>query len=112
MNESLKPEEPRIIESPGSRPWPAVILLTIALLAWTGFQTFQLAREHGALLRLKAGQETPLQQAAKVRTQLDSIAKKTLELAQRGNAGAATIVEELAKRGVTINPNPTPAPPK
>ena len=53
----------------------------------------------------RARQEAPIQQAGKVRAQLDSIAKRTLELAQQGDAGAATIVEELARRGVTINPS-------
>jgi hypothetical protein len=97
---------------PRLRLWPTVALLTIALLAWAGFQTFQLARERSILQRVKAGQEAPLQQAAKVRAQLDSIAKRTLELAQQGNAGAATIVEELAKRGVTINPSSPATPTK
>jgi hypothetical protein len=92
------------------RLWPTVALLTVSLLVWTGFQTFQLVRERGALQRLRAGQEAPMQQGAKVRAQLDSIAKRTLELAQQGNAGAATIVEELAKRGVTINPSTSTAP--
>jgi len=89
-----------------------VTLLTIALLTWLGFQTFQIARERGALQRVKASQEAPLQQAGKVRAQLDSIARRTLELAQQGHAGAAGIVEELAKRGLTINPNAPSPPPK
>jgi len=85
-----------------SRLWPAVVLLTAALLLWTGFQTFQLIRERGTLQSIRAAQEPTIQQAVKLRGQLDSIAKRTLELAQQGNAGAATIVEELAKRGITI----------
>jgi hypothetical protein len=97
---------------PRLRLSPTVALLTIALLASAGFQTFQLVRERSVLLRVKAGQEAPLQQAMKVRAQLDSIAKRTLELAQQGNAGAATLLEELAKRGVTINPSAPAAPTK
>lgn len=100
----------------GPRPastWPAVTLLTVAVLAWFAFQTYQLVRERSTLHALKAGQETMLAQAGKVRTQTDSIARKTLELAQQGNAGAAVIVDELARRGVTINPSAAPpAPPK
>jgi hypothetical protein len=107
-------EEPErhVGAQPRLRLWPAVTLLTIALLTWLGFQTFQIARERGALQRVKASQEAPLQQAGKVRAQLDSIARRTLELAQQGHAGAAGIVEELAKRGLTINPNAPSPPPK
>ena len=85
-------------------------LVTVAVLAWFAFQTFHLLKERGTLHALKAGQETTVAQAEKVRAQTDSIARKTLELAQQGNPGAALIVEELAKRGVTINPTASPAP--
>jgi hypothetical protein len=88
-----------------SRLKSAVMLLTIAFVLWMAFQTFQLGRERVALRRIRAAQEPTIQQAVNVRAQLDSIAKRTLELAQQGNRSAATIVEELAKRGVTIKPD-------
>ena len=92
-------------------PWIAVALLTAAFLVLTGYQTFQLVRERGNLRTVRANQETPLQQAQRVRAQLDSIARSTLELAKQGNSGAAVIVEQLARRGITINPNAPPAAP-
>jgi hypothetical protein len=105
-------------DEPGSRPerpspWLAVTLLTIALVAWFGFQTYQLVRERAGLQAARASQEPTIEQAQKLRTQLDAISKKTLELAKQGNAGATLIVEELARRGVTINPSSPagPAPP-
>jgi hypothetical protein len=67
-------------------------------------------RERNALQTAKAAQEPTIEQAQKLRAQLDVISKKTLELAQQGNTGAAFIVEELARRGVTINPSPPTAP--
>jgi len=109
-------------ESPEARPrdpWPALALLTIAVVAWFGFQTFQLTRERSALQAARVSQEPTIAQAQRIRGQLDSVTKSTLELAQQGNASAAYIVEELARRGVRINPaspmgstGPTPAPPK
>jgi len=109
-------------ESPEGRPrdpWPALALLTIAVVAWFGFQTFQLTRERSALQAARVSQEPTIAQAQRIRGQLDSITKSTLELAQQGNASAAYIVEELARRGVRINPasplgstGPAPAPPK
>ena len=92
---------------PSSSPWPALTLVVIAVLAWFAFQTVQLVRERSSLHAARASQDATLAQAEKPRTQLDSIAKKTLELAQQGNANAALIVQELAKRGVTINPTST-----
>jgi uncharacterized lipoprotein YajG len=97
-----------------STPWLAVTLLTLAVVAWFAFQTVQLVRERWSLHALKASQDVTVVQAEKVRTQADSIARQTFELAKQGNAGAALIVEQLARRGVTINPSapPTPLPPK
>jgi len=91
-------------------PWLALTLLTVAMVAWFGFHTYQLVRERGMLQQAKVSQEPTIVQAQKLRAQLDAISKKTLELAQQGNAGATLIVEELARRGVTINPGPTTGP--
>jgi hypothetical protein len=87
-----------------------VTLTTIAMVTWFAFQTYQLVREWGVLQSVKVAQEPTIEQAKKLRTQLEAISKKTLELAQQGNSGAAQIVEELARRGVTINPSPPAAP--
>jgi hypothetical protein len=80
-------------------------LLAASWLLWTIFQMAMLINEGANLKTLKANQEVTVQQAVKVRAQLDSIAAKTAELAAKGNSGAKTIVDELKKRGVTINPN-------
>lgn len=87
-------------------PWLAVTLVTVAIVAWFAFQTYHLVRERSALESVKAAQEPTIAQAQKLRAQLDAISSKTLELAQQGNPGAALIVEQLARRGVTIKPNP------
>jgi len=91
-------------------PWLAVTLVTFTVVAWFAFQTYQLVRERSSLQSVRAAQEPTIEQAQKLRAQLDAISKKTLELAQQGNSGAALIVEQLAKRGVTINPNPPTVP--
>jgi hypothetical protein len=93
-------------------PRLAIILLTVAVLAWFGFQTAQLVRERSHLHAVRASQEAPIQQAQRVRGQLDAIATETLALAKRGNTGAAMIVEQLARRGITINPGAAPATPQ
>ncbi len=87
-----------------------VCIVVFAFVVWTGFQTSQLMRERGTLKAILASQEAPVQEAAKLRAQLDSIAKGTQELANQGNQNAKTIVAELQKRGITINLPATPAP--
>ena len=49
-----------------------------------------------------------MQNGFKVRTQLDLIAKQMSMLAAQGNLGARVIIDELRKRGVTINPGAPP----
>ena len=86
-----------------------VLLIAIALVVWTGFQTTQLLRERKYLRVVLTSQSPTVEQSQKLRAQLDSIAKETLQLANQGNSNAKIIVEELRKRGVTINPSNPPA---
>lgn len=99
-------------ESPSPRaaisPWPLLVLLVAAGLVWFGFQSWQLQREYHTLLGIRASSAAPLEQARKRRAQLESIMRRTFELAQKGNPGATLILQELARRGVTINPAPAP----
>jgi len=89
--------------------WP-VLLAIAAFLAWTGFQTVQLVSERTALSASNEQQEPLMQKSAKLRQSLDAIAAQTQRLAEQGNPNARVLVEELRKRGVTINPNPNPHP--
>lgn len=107
------PAEPQV---PASTGVPTLILpmalVVIALFVWAGFQTIQLIRDRTTLYTLRANLETPFQESTKVRAQLESIARKTAELAAQGNAGAKLIVDELRKRGISINPTQqVPSPP-
>ena len=110
LDETEPPREsprPRVATS----PWPLLAVLVVALLAWFGVQTWQLQREYRGLLQIRASSAAPLEQARKRRAQLESIMRRTFELAQKGNPGANLILQELARRGVTINPAPAPGTP-
>lgn len=85
-----------------------LLILMVAYLVWTVFQTSQLMRERDTLANLHLNQEKQMQESKKLRESLDKIARETQLLANRGNKSALLIVEELRKRGVTINPE-TPA---
>ena len=87
-----------------------VLVLALAFAGWAAFQTVMLVREADALSKLRTNQEQQMQNAGKLRQELDSVARDTAKLAENGNAGAQLIVDELRKRGVTINPQAAPNP--
>lgn len=82
-------------------PW---LLLALAFVIWLGFQSYQLVSERQQLKMLRVGQEGTVEAAAKLRGSLDALATRTAKLDGEGNSNAHVIVEELRKRGVTINP--------
>jgi hypothetical protein len=102
-----------------------VFLLALTYLAWTVFQTTQLAVERNALQALRSNQEKQMEESKKVRERFESLSRETQLLANRGNRGAVLIMEELRRRGITITtdvpaqpapgdttaPAPAPAPP-
>ena len=91
----------------------ALTLVVFSWCAWMVFQTVQLVRERNHLTQLKVSQETALQEATKVRAQIDAITADTAKLAAEGNAGAQRIVAELRRRGFkVIIDAKAPAPPK
>lgn len=89
----------------------ALTLVVFSWCAWMVFQTVQLVRERNHLTQLKASQETALQEATKVRAQIDAITADTAKLAAEGNAGAQRIVAELRKRGFKVIAESKPAAP-
>jgi hypothetical protein len=94
-------------------PFVPLLLVSLGFLAWTGFQTGIFFTERETLSTVRTNQEPQVQAATKLRQALDGIARDTAKLAEGGNAGAKLIVDELRKRGVTINPAaPPPPPPK
>jgi hypothetical protein len=85
-----------------------LLLLMIGLLIWAGAQMFQLFSEHSTLKTLLANQAAPFSASQKLRVQLDAVASGTQRLADQGNQNARLVVDELRKRGITINPSAAP----
>ena len=86
------------------------LLLALAFVAWLGFQAVQQWMERQQLTLAQANQEPQEQAANKLRASLEAVATSTARLAAAGNVNARVIVEELRKRGVTINPPGAAAP--
>jgi hypothetical protein len=89
----------------------ALTLVVFSWCAWMVFQTVQLVRDRVHLTELKTSQETALQEASKIKTQIEAITADTAKLAAAGNPGAQRIVAELRKRGFKVNIEPKPSAP-
>lgn len=83
-----------------------LLLLNLALLSWFGFQFTLVLSERQNLNELLARLETPVQNAQKIIKAANDLAVGTYQLASGGNASAKLVVDKLAQRGITINPNP------
>lgn len=86
----------------------ALTLVVFSWCAWMVFQTVQLVRERNHLVQLQVNQGTALQEATKIRAQIDAITADTAKLAAEGNAGAQRIIAELRKRGFKISAESKP----
>lgn len=94
-----------------SSPFLPLLLLALAAVAWPAFQCYQLINEKQAIAAVYANQIRPFEDSGKLRNSLDTLARETAVLAGKGNPSAKLIVDELARRGVTINPtNPGVSP--
>jgi hypothetical protein len=92
-------------------PFLPLLLLALAGVSWPAFQCYQLVNEKQAMATVFANQTRPFDDAGKLRNSLDALARETALLASKGNASAKLIVDQLARRGVTINPNASPSAP-
>jgi len=90
-------------------PFLPLALMIVTVLVWTGFEAVQLRTQRNVLNDAKANQQPLIEQAQRIRSQLDSIAGQTAKLAEKGNPNASLIVEELRKNGITINPSAQPS---
>ena len=92
-------------------PFLPLVLLALGGVSWPAFQCYQLINEKQALSAVFSNQVRQFDDAGKLRISLDAIARETALLAGKGNASAKLVVDELARRGVTINPDAPPGTP-
>lgn len=68
-----------------------LLLLGLAVLGWSVFQTVQLVREHRGLSAAQIAQQTQVEQSQKLRSSLSALAADTQRLADGGDAGAKSM---------------------
>jgi hypothetical protein len=84
--------------------WLPVILVLLPLFVLIAFETFEAIHDRSVLADLRRSQEPTVQEAIKLRQQLELLAGKTAQLAADGDEGAKTVVDQMEKQGVNLNP--------
>jgi hypothetical protein len=82
----------------------SVILVVVSLFVLMAFETFQAIHDRGALVDLRRSQEPTVQEAIKLRQQLETLAGRTAQLAGEGDEGAKTVVDQMKRQGITLSP--------
>jgi hypothetical protein len=79
-----------------------LILVVVSLFVLMAFETGQAIHDHSALAALLQAQQPSVEQAAKLRQQLQTLAGKTAEMAAAGDPGAKSVVDQMKAQGVTL----------
>ncbi|MGH7115264.1 MAG: hypothetical protein ACREE9_12295 [Stellaceae bacterium] len=87
---------------PNRLPAP-LILVVVSLFILMGFETGQAIHDRTALAALRRSQEPMMQQAIRLRQQLQTLAGKTAALAASGDAGAKSVVDQMKRQGITLS---------
>ena len=83
----------------------------VALAAWLLLQDIEMWQVRDALIQQRDGQTNAMVESNKMRQQLNALATRTAELAQKGDPDAKAIVDQYAKRGLTFVPPKAPGTP-
>ncbi|HUC10868.1 MAG TPA: hypothetical protein VL985_10655 [Stellaceae bacterium] len=79
-----------------------LLLVIAALFVLMAFETGQAIHDHSALDDVIRAQQPSVEQATKLRQQLQNLAGKTAELAAAGDTGAKSVVDQMKAQGVTL----------
>ena len=81
-----------------------LLVIALTLLLQISYRNSQLQREGDILSTQRDQQSTPIEEATRLRNQLQAIAGATAVLADQGNENAILIRERLGEQGITIQP--------
>jgi TolA-binding protein len=93
--------------SRGGRPRTALpaplTLVVVSLFVLMAFETGQAIRDRSALTEVMRTQQPSIEQSAKLRQQLQTLAGKTAELAAAGDPGAQAVVAQMKAQGIALS---------
>jgi len=81
-----------------------LLVIALTLLLQITYRNTQLQREGDILSNQRDQQTTPMEEADRLRNQLQAIAGATAVLADQGNENAILIRNQLRAQGITIQP--------
>jgi hypothetical protein len=81
-----------------------IILVVVSLFVLMAFQTGEAIHDRSALADLRRAQDPTVQEAVKLRQQLEALAGKTAQLAADGDEGAKAVVDRMKRQRVNLNP--------
>ena len=82
--------------------WPPVSLVVVSFFVLLAFETGYAIHDRQALAQQRQSQEPVVQEAVKLRQQLETLASKTGQLAAEGDEGAKAVVEQMKRQGINI----------
>lgn len=85
-------------------PFLPILLVTVAWLVWTAFETDVLVTDHSTLQQLRSLQDPQLEQVQKLRLSYRALLVDTEVLADQGDANAKLVIEQLKTRGIAPPP--------
>ena len=85
-----------------------LLLGLLAITAWMAHHAWLLEQDRLQLTAAQATLQPTVEKSAGLRQSLDRLAADTQRLADAGNGNARVLVDELRKRGITINAGTTP----
>ncbi len=104
MSRPFEPDgAPAAVPLQPSSAFLPLVILGLVLVAWFALQVVQLRHDGDSIRDAMGRQDRQVQDAKKLRDALDSIARGTARLAEAGNPGAKTVVDELGKQGIRIS---------
>jgi len=84
--------------------WLPVVLIVVAFFVLISFEAGYAIHDREALAEQKRLQEPTVQEAIRLRQQLEALAGKTAQLAAEGDEGAKAVFEQMKRQGVTLTP--------
>jgi hypothetical protein len=84
--------------------WLPIVLVVVSFFVLMAFETGHAIYDRGALSDQRRSQEATVQEAVKVRQQLETLAAKTAQLAADGDEGAKSVVDQMRRQGITLSP--------
>lgn len=82
--------------------WLPIMLIVAAFFVLMAFETGYAIHDRRTLADQHRAQEPVVQEALKLRQQLEALAGKTAQLAAEGDEGAKAVVDQMKRQGVNL----------